>query len=163
MEIDYNDPATIEKWVDRFVNASPYALHDFGDAAGCPTVRVNPGYNGLCQGQVTQWTWTQYDVWYVSARGSSEALPLIYSVHGTAALEWYGLSAYSYVNQGFSMPIYGSVTQLQACLDGRSQCSGRDNPPGTGFTQLRSVLDSDPDTAHDPIWSTDFRHHSDMP
>lgn len=60
------------------------------------------------------------------------------------------------------MPIYGSVTQHQACQDGRSGCAGTDNTPSQGFYQLKYWLDQDPDTAHDPRWSTDFRHYYDM-
>jgi len=156
MEIKYNSFAITSDWVEGYESTNNYLLYDFGDAQGCPSERSN--YNGYCDNQ-----WYQSDVWDISHNGSREAFSLIYNEWGTNAMQWYGLSAYSFIFHNELMPITGSVTQHQACLDGRSGCTGTDNEPHEGYNQLWHWLNQDPDTAHTPRWSTDFRHYIDIP
>jgi len=160
MELGYNNYNTTLNWVTGYESTNLYALHDFGDAHGCPTEREPVGINGLCQVSETV-TWYQSQVWNISYNNSREAFPLIYNTRGTNAKQWYSLSAFSYVNHGAHMPIFGAVTEMQACLD-RGGCVEIDNTPAMGYPQLQYWLNQDPDTAHDLMWSTDFRHHSDM-
>jgi hypothetical protein len=155
MEIAWNSFEITSDWVDGYESANAYVLYDFGDAQGCPAERSE--FDGYCD-----YGWYQSDVWNISHYLSREALPLIYNEIGTNAKQWYALSAYSFIFQDGPMPIYGSVTQHQACLD-RGCPSGIDNEPAEGYNQLWYWLNQDPDTAHTPIWSTDFRHYSDMP
>lgn len=119
--------------------------YDWGDAGGCPPY-------GSCNNG-----WTQGDVWYISWGASpSWPLPLIYNTVGANADQWYNLSLYSYLNHGGRMDIRGSGTEYQACQQ-RDYCSGIDNTPAQGWTQLWTALNNDSRTAQSLRWSTDVK------
>lgn len=139
--------------INHTSNLKPFiTLYNYGDAAGCPPY-------GNCNNG-----WTQDDVWYISwGCGIAAPLPEIYTTTGSQAKEWYRLVKYSISkNPGNPMIISGTMTQYQACIDQGDPCSGTNNTPEQGWTQLWDLLNADPETAQTLLnpstlrWSTDI-------
>lgn len=157
MEMGWNTPRNTRAWVDSyksyFLNSGkPFiTLYNYGDAAGCPPY-------GNCNNG-----WTQDDVWYISwGSGISSPLPEIYTTNSAQAKEWANLVKYSFTkNPSNPMIIAGVMTQYQACLD-QGGCSGTNNTPEQGWTQLWNALNSDSQTAQTLLnpqtlrWVTDI-------
>ncbi|PEC20012.1 hypothetical protein COM96_21940 [Bacillus cereus] len=157
MEMGWNTPRNTRAWVDGyksyFLNSGkPFiTLYNYGDAAGCPPY-------GNCNNG-----WTQDDVWYISwGSGISSPLPEIYTTNSSQAKEWANLVKYSFTkNPSNPMIIAGVMTQYQACLD-QGGCSGTNNTPEQGWTQLWNALNSDSQTAQTLLnpqtlrWVTDI-------
>lgn len=142
MEMGWNSPRNTRAWVNSyksyFLNSGkPFiTLYNYGDAAGCPPY-------GTCNNG-----WTQDDVWYISwGSGISSPLPEIYTTNSAQAKEWASLVKYSFTKDPNNpMIIAGVMTQYQACLD-QGGCSGTNNTPEQGWTQLWNELNSDSQTA----------------
>lgn len=149
MELSWNTVAATKDWVNGYDSADQYALYDFGDAAGCTS--TSSGNQNCNNG------WKSEDVWFISW-GAPPAYPLpqIYNTLGTQAKQWYRLSRYSFDYHGGRMGIVGALTQWQACQQ-RGGCSGVDNTPATGWTQLWTQLNNDANTAQSLRWSTDMK------
>jgi hypothetical protein len=145
MELDWNTASNTRAWVDGYGSIDVRPTYDYGDAAGCPPY-------GSCDNG-----WRQEDVWYVSW-GAPPAWPLpeIYTTNGSMAAEWYRLSLYGYTQHGSRMNISGSLTQYQACIDNGGGCSGTNNTPSQGWSQLYNKLNGDSRTAQGLAWSTDL-------
>lgn len=160
MEIGWNTARNTREWVDGYKsyfsnnNRPLITLYNYGDAAGCPPF-------GNCNNG-----WTQDDVWYISwGSGISSPLPEIYTTNSSQAKEWANLVKYSFTkNPNNPMIIAGVMTQHQACKDqyGDVGCSGTNNTPEQGWTQLRDLLNSDSQTAQTLLnpqtlrWVTDI-------
>ncbi len=152
MEIGWNSPETTRLWVNGYDSANSWPLYNFGDAAGCPPAGSSCGSSAFPE-------WTQEDVWYISwGAPPSIPTPLIYANSGIHAEQWYQLSVYSVENHGFPMIFAAAITQYQACLQRPSWiCDLLDNTAAEGWNQLWSQLNSDPRTAQDLPWVTDFK------
>lgn len=153
IELEWNSPSVTRTWVDGYTSAWQYPFYNFGDASGCPS----PTYPNWDCGTSQYPGWTSEDVWYVSW-GASPAYPLpeIYRTDGLNAGQWYYLSLYSYTNHGGRMTLMGAVTQYQACQQ-RGGCTGTNNTPSQGWSQLWDALNADTRTAQSLRWSTDMK------
>ncbi|PFF83222.1 hypothetical protein CN329_26995 [Bacillus cereus] len=157
MEMEWNSARNTRKWVDGYKsyflnNSKPLiTLYNYGDAAGCPPY-------GSCNNG-----WTQNDIWYISwGSGISSPLPEIYTTNSSQAKEWANLVKYSFTKDPNNpMIIAGVMTQYQACLD-QGGCSGTNNTPEQGWTQLWNELNADSQTAQTLLnpqtlhWVTDI-------
>ncbi|OUB36144.1 N-acetylmuramoyl-L-alanine amidase [Bacillus cereus] len=157
MEMGWNSARNTRKWVDGYKsyylnnNRPSITLYNYGDAAGCPPY-------GNCNNG-----WTQEDVWYISwGSGISSPLPEIYTTNSSQAKEWANLVKYSFTKDPNNpMIIAGVMTQYQACQD-QGGCSGTNNTPEQGWTQLWNELNADSQTAQTLLnpqtlrWVTDI-------
>jgi len=148
IELSWNTPAISRAWVDAYaaVNARPY--YDYGSCDSCPFFK--------CPNCTPSNGWSTDDIWYVTW-GSKPAWPLpeIYRTDGGNADQWYRMSVYAYNAHALRMGMVGSLTQWQACQD-RGGCTGVNNTPKAGYTQLYNALNADPRTAQSLEWSTDI-------
>jgi hypothetical protein len=148
METSWASATTTRSWADGYNTNHLYALYNYGDAGGCPSA----SQGGTCNGG-----WTQGDVYYVSwGVPAGYAIPEIYNTTGTNAKQWQQISLWGYLNssQG-KITFSGSLTQYDACSGGG--CSGTNNSPATGWTQLYNTVNSDSRTAQSTLrWSTDM-------
>ncbi len=157
MELDFNNPTPTRAWVDGYTASYGYNslyLYDVGNATGCPY----PDQPNWDCGSTQYPSWTSEDVWYV-AWGTTPLYPLpeIYNTAGVNSGQWYYLSLYSYNNHGGAMWFVGSLTQSQACQQ-MGGCSGTNNTPSQGWTQLWNAITSDSRTYQSYLrWSTDMK------
>lgn len=136
-------PTTSRAWADGFSGATSAPMYNYGSADGCPPY-------GSCNG-----SWTQDDYYYVSWRNPAAwPVPEIYATGGANATQWQRISKYGYTTYGQAMDFLGSLTQYAACAGG---CSGTNNTPAQGWTQLYNALNSDAATAQSTLdYSTDI-------
>ena len=137
-------PTTGRAWVDGFSSGTSAPMYNYGSADGCPPY-------GSCNG-----SWRQDDFYYVSWRNSNAwPVPEIYATGGANATQWQQISKYGYNTYGAAMTFLGSFTQYAACSGGG--CSGTNNTPSAGWTQLYNAINSDPATAQSTLdYSTDI-------
>jgi hypothetical protein len=146
IELGWNGPARSKAWVRGYDSAAEWPFYDFGDAAACPP-------HGKCLG-----AWTQEDVWFVAwGARSANPLPEIYTRSGSMAQSWFRLSLYSYQRHGARMSFAGALSQRSACRQSSDPCRGMNNTPDRAWRQLSRLLNSDPRTAQDLRWISDFR------
>ena len=148
METSWNSPATTRSWADGYNSTHQYGLYNYGDAGGCPKSQ-----GGTCNGG-----WTQGDIYYVSwGVPAGYALPEIYNTTGTNAAQWQQVSLWGYLNssQG-KITFSGAMTQYDACVQ-NGGCTGTNNTPSAGWSQLYNSVNSDSRTAQSTLrWSTDM-------
>ncbi|KEO82903.1 hypothetical protein [Tumebacillus flagellatus] len=145
METSWNSASTTKAWANGYNGSHQYGLYNYGDAGGCPKSQGGTCNNG----------WTQGDVYYVTwGVPAGFALPEIYNTTGTNATQWQQISLWGYLNdsQG-KITFSGAMTQYNACA---GTCSGTDNTPSAGWTQLYNAVNSDSRTASSVRWSTDI-------
>lgn len=152
MEVGWNSGSDSITMLQGFYSLHSYATMDIGDAAGCPTSGRTDCVSG--------YTWT-VEQRYNAAWGATLAfsLPEIYNTSGTQAQQWANLSRYgAHEHADLFGPIQfsGVLTQSQACAQ-RGGCSGTDNTPAQGYTQLYNALAQESDTAMTPRWSDDMK------
>lgn len=155
IEIAWNSATTTKNWINGYDdNPSWRSYIYYGDAAGCPP------YGNCSSGS---YSWGVSNVHY-AAWGAPPALPVpqIYTTSGSMAKQWQQLRLWSYNNwywagNGPQMVLFGALTQYQACADTGSSCSGTNNTPGQGWTQLFTELATDTRTVQTDLWwSTDM-------
>lgn len=153
IEMGFNTPSVSRAWVDGYksgLGGQSHYLYNFGDAAGCPQSGTTSTAKSCNNG------WTQDDVQYISkGSGISYVIPEIYSTAGGNAKSWQQISLYSKLKYGSKISMKGPLTQMGACS--QKGCSGTNNTPSAGWTQLWDRLNADSKTAQDLTWSTDIR------
>jgi hypothetical protein len=156
IELGWSSPTVVRNWLNGYDSANSYRMFDYGDAAGCPTTRIPSGND--C-GTAAHPEWTAEDVWFKSW-GSTPVFPVpeIYTTSGSQAKQRKYLSLYAYTQHGSRMNFVAALTQYHACLQIPSGCSGMDNTPGQGWTQLYDQLNSDSRSADTSFYSTDIRY-----
>lgn len=152
IELSWNTYTRTRDWLDGYNSVSSYQMLNYGAVEGCPTFAY-PGArcaNGWTKDQVWDVIWGSPTVWPV---------PEIYANNGVNAQQWYLMSVYSYDAHGLAIEFRGVMTQYQACLQypGDPTCAVLDNTPLEGWTQLQTLVDSNPKTRHRIIYSTDIR------
>jgi len=150
IEMSWNTVYNSKQWVDGYVKSHQYALYNYGDAGGCPS---SGSTSGACNNG-----WTTADVYYVSYGASAANFPIpeIYRTDGIQANQWKHISLYGAVNKGKALYFPGVLTQWQACNE-VGGCTGINNTPSTGWTQLYNAINSDSRTAQSNItYSTDI-------
>ena len=156
MELNFNGPTQTRAWVDGYTAAWNYGpfLYDIGNAAGCPSSK----YPSWDCGSVAYPSWTSEDVYHIAWEvPAAYPIPEIYRTDGLNAGQWYYLSLYSNTVHGTAMWFAGSLTDYQACLQ-MGGCSGTNNTPSQGWTQLWDAITSDSRTAQTYLrWSTDMK------
>lgn len=154
MEPDFNSSSSTIAWVNGYTASygSGLWLYDVGSASGCP-ISGNPTANSPCNN-----SWVLDNVWYVSwGTYPLYPIPEIYNTAGANASQWYLISLYSYLYKGGPLYFPGVLTQSQACQQ-VGGCSGINNTPAQGWTQLYNALNADSRTANPTIrWSTDIK------
>lgn len=156
LELNFNNPGPTRAWVDGYTaawNSGPF-LYDIGNATGCPS----PSYPNWDCGSVAYPSWTSEDVYHI-AWGVPPAYPLpeIYLTSSLNAGQWYTLSVYSYTHHASPMWFVGALTQYGACAQ-MGGCSGTNNTPAQGWTQLWNAISADSRTAQSYLrWSTDMK------
>lgn len=149
METSWNSATTTRAWVDGYNTNHQYGLYDYGDAGGCPS----SSQGGACNNG-----WGQGDVYYVTwGVPAGYALPEIYNTTGTNANQWQQISLWGYLNSSQSKITFsGSMTQYDACTTSGG-CTGTNNSPATGWSQLYNAINSDSRTSQSSLeWSTDM-------
>lgn len=150
MELGWNSVTATRAWADGYASKHQYFYYDYGDAAGCPQSATTG--NGSCNHG-----WRQSDVVYL-AWNEESALPLpeIHTNNGSQAHQWYSLTLYSYLHSGqFGRMIsQGAFTQYGACQN--SDCTGTNNTPIQGWTQLWTALNADSRTAQSLTFLSDM-------
>ncbi len=151
-------PVATREWIAGYISAWQVGTsfyYDYGTCEDCPTT-IGAQCPQMHQG------WTCEDVWYI-AWGAAPALPLplIYNNQGINAEQWRWLSWYAWRYHSSCMSIKGSFTQWQICLvdPGAPGCSGADQPPWVGWSQLFEKLNAYTMTAQTPYelrWATDI-------
>lgn len=152
MEVGWNSGSDSIAMLNGFYSLHGYDTYDIGDAAGCPTSGRSD-----C---VSDYTWT-VEQRYNAAWGFTPAysLPEIYNTSGTQAQQWANLSRYGaheHPGEYGAVQFSGVLTQSQACAQ-RDGCSGTNNTPAQGYTQLYNALAQESDTAMTPRWSDDMK------
>lgn len=146
-ETSWNTATISRAWADGYNTNHLYALYDYGDAGGCPQY----SQGGTCNNG-----WTQDDVYHISwGIAAGFALPEIYNTTGANANQWQQVSLWGVLNSANGKIVFsGSLTQADACGTG---CSGTNNSPATGWTQLYNAVNGDSRTAQSTLeWSTDM-------
>lgn len=152
IELSWNSAAISKAWVNGYDAVNLYDFYDFGTLDGCAN-RSDPTRTTCGNG------WTREDAWY-KAYGTRPGFPIpeIYRTNGVNAEQWALLSLYSVMAKGYPIEFPGVFTQYQACAQSDpAQCSGVNNTPLLGWTQLYNELKKDSRTAYSPRWSTDIR------
>jgi hypothetical protein len=155
IELGFSGPTAARNWVNGYDSANNWRMFNYGDAAGCPTDHIPSSTE--C-GTAAHPEWGAEDVWYVSW-GAPPAWPVpeIYTTSGSQARQWKYLSLYGYTRHGSSMYFVASLTQYYACLQ-VGGCSGTNNTPAQGWSQLWDQLNSDSRSAQTSFHSTDIRY-----
>ncbi len=158
LELDFNGPTPTRAWVDGYAaswGSGPF-FYDVGDATGCPS----PTYPKWDCGSVAYPSWTSEDVYHIAWDvAPAYPLPEIYRTDGLNAGQWYYLSRYAYTQHGAPMWFVGELTEYEACQQ-MGGCSGINNTPSQGWTQLWNAINSDSHTAQAYLrWSTDIKWH----
>lgn len=156
IELSWNSYAASKDWLDGYDAVNLYDLVNFGAIPGCPSFS-RPG----AQCGTYPYLWSREQVWYVIyGAGPVYPLPEIYLTNGVNAEQWYLMSVYSVEYHGKSIDFIGSLTTYQACQQ-RGGCSGPgwaiNNTPQQGWTQLYTLLNSNPLTAQGLRWASDMR------
>ncbi|HEU4965021.1 MAG TPA: hypothetical protein VFV52_14340 [Bacilli bacterium] len=155
MEMSYDTPSATRSWVNGYASVDNYLYYNYGDAGGCTTSSTFSGtYNGSCNNG-----WTMNDIYYISwGAAPGQSVPEIYNTSGANARQWKNVKKYARVTLGANMIISGAMTQYGACVQ-NGGCSGTNNTPSAGWSQLYNALNSDADTAQGLAFSTDIKWH----
>lgn len=155
MEMSYDTASNTKAWVNGYDSVDNYPYYNYGDAGGCITSTTYTGTtNPTCNNG-----WTLADVFYISwGAPPAQVVPEIYNTTGANARQWKNVKKYGVVSKGKSMIISGTMTQYGACLQ-NGGCSGTNNTPSQGWTQMYDALNSDSQTAQGLSWSTDIKWH----
>ena len=148
-EPPWSSPAIAINWGNGF-NGNGYAYYDYGSADGCPQSQPF----GSCNAG-----WTQANEYTVSwGIAAAQPIPEIYNQAGAQAAQWQQISLWGYYYGTYHTILFpGELTQYNACQQ-VGGCSGVDNLPVQGWTQLYNALNADSRTADSNIpWSTDIR------
>ena len=153
IEPDFGTATNAIAWVNGY-NAnygSGLWLYNVGAASGCPYTGT-PTSSSPCNNN-----WTVDNIWYVSwGQVPFYVIPEIYNTASVNAEQWYLISLYSVLYQGGKISYPGTLTQYQACQQ-MGGCSGTNNSPSQGWTQLFNAVGADSRTALSSIrWSTDI-------
>lgn len=159
MEPAWNYNYITTQWVMSYTAGltTTVYLYNFGSCDGCTYARPD---GTICTNCVTMtyqvttttgtvtWQWHLNDVRYISWDAVyNYPAPQIYLTDGTNALQWYGVSRYTYDTRGVRILFKGSLTT--------SKRFG--NSPEAGWLQLWGRLYDDPLTRLSDIpWSTDI-------
>lgn len=150
IELNWSTPEAARIWVDSYAATAYHWLYVVGDCSGCPST-AHPDWapdNG----------WTSEDIWYVSWKSpKSFPLPEIYNPSGISAAQWHFVARWAWKEHQSRMRFAGVLTQWQACIDRNNPCDGKNNQPEQAWKQFWDMLNSDPNTAQNPDWSTDVR------
>ncbi len=158
IELSWNTYARTRDWLDGYDAANQYPLLNFGAIPGCPYLAA-PG----AQCGSYPFLWSYDEVWYV-IWGAKPVYPLpeIYSSNGVNAQQWFLMSLYSYNTHGLAIEFPGVMTQSQSCpgttYPPDHECSFLKNTPLDGWTQLQTLLNSDPKTAFPIRLVTDIKY-----
>jgi len=141
------DTAAIN-WFNGYAGYSGRPIFfNYGSADGCPSTAV-PTASSCNPGLTADMIWT------VSWSGPAYPLPEIYNTVGTQAKQWKYLSLYSNNTKKAGYFIFqGTMTTYQACQQ-NGNCSGINNAPSTGWTQLSTQLATAP-TAGGSLYSVE--------
>jgi hypothetical protein len=160
IELSWNTAKITIAWVDGFNDGNndangndKFVFYNYGACEGCPT-RLAPNTN---PDLVFDWTlfYVHYTAWRVSP---AWPIPEIYNENGYNARQWAYLSYWGVTRPTPYAPIYfsGEMTQYQAC-GGAPECTGINNTPVQGWTQLLSEINYWPQTSQTTIpWMTDI-------
>ncbi|MFG2169306.1 hypothetical protein [Micromonospora chersina] len=152
IEPGFGAAANARAWVDGYASAYTRRLINNGSADGCPSSHL-PGSTECGTGSHPEWG--PEDIYHVSwGSPPTYPLPQIYLTNGVQAQQWYWLSRYAVSSHGSKMLFAGSATQRRDCAD--EPCSGTDNTPSVGYTQLYNALAQSSATAMTPPGATDF-------
>ena len=155
LELSWNTYARSKSWLDGYDSANQYELYNFGAIPGCPYL-ASP--NAQCGTYPI--LWSKEEVWFVIF-GSHPVFPLpeIYTNNAVNAQQWYLMSVYSYTVHGLAIEFPGLMTQWQSCVNNSDpECKYLNNTPQDGWTQLQSLVNGDPRTAHLIRWVTDIKY-----
>ena len=153
IELSWNDYTPTKNWLNGYDSVNNYEMINFGAIPGCPYFK-SPG----AQCGSYPYIWTKDQVWDVTwGAGPVYPLPEIYANSGVNAEQWYLMSVYAAQAHGLPMEFRGVMTQLQACqVRPDYGCDVLDNTPLQGWTQLSTLVNGNPITAHLIRWSTDI-------
>lgn len=140
-------PSVTLDWVNGYDSANVRDLYNFGSLDGCPRFAY-PGAN--CANG-----WTKEHVMRVTT-GFVYPLPEIYATNGVNAEQWYLMSLYAYQTRGKPFDFVGVMTTWQACQQ-MGGCSGINNPPNQGWTQLNNLVNKDARTYDSLRFLTDIK------
>jgi hypothetical protein len=142
--------APARAWISGYngVSNKPFFVN-YGSADGCPTGSV-PSATSCNAGLPAE------TIWDVSWSGVAYPVPEIYTTSSSQAKQWRYLSLYSYLNHGSRFFFKGVMTQAGACSQAGG-CSGTNNSPSAGWTQLNTQVNADSRTATTPDGPTDIR------
>lgn len=153
IELGWNTYEATIDWLNGYDSANLYEMINFAAIPGCPRFSA-PGAQCGSSGYI----WSKEQVWRV-IWGSPPVRPLpqIYANNGVNAQQWYLMSVYAYQTHGLAIVFSGVMTQSLACIDRpEAACAVIGNTPLAGYTQLSSLVNGDPRTAHHIRWSTDI-------
>jgi hypothetical protein len=151
VEMDWNTYPDTREWYDGYDSLTDAPIYNFGDAAGCSQTTTNSACNN---------GWTQNRVWWVSDGFLlAQSLPEIYTNSGSQARQWYQIARHAHLNKPANMVLSGTLTQYGACQQ-VGGCTGTNNTPAEGWTQLYNLLNADPAVRRQPRWSADISYSS---
>lgn len=150
IEVGWGKSVTARRWVDGYETVNSWPIYDFGDAASCLQSGTTKT-SDWCVGD-----WYQDDLWYIAwGLPSAWAVPQIYREDGAQAKQWQQISKWGTLNGKSRIGFQGSLTQHGACGSG---CSGTNNLPQEGWTQLRDKCAADAATALSALrFATDIK------
>jgi hypothetical protein len=165
-EQEWNTAAITKQYSDAYMNGQSgctpgsglnACMYNFGNAnCGYSPINQSCGYSD----------WFKNDIWYLSGGQKragdtydfAAALPEIYNTLGNNSRQWQSVSLYGATTTGkHKLYFAGSLTQAGACAQVGS-CAGVNNPPGIGYLQLHSWLNSDARTVQSIPCSTDIKY-----
>jgi hypothetical protein len=126
-------PTDTRSWADSLAYSTLWGWYDYiGDASGCPPY-------GSCD---SPYTIADYE-YYAWGNPAAVPLPQIYNTLGAGAEQWERIAEWGHDNDPSRLPMIfdGPLTQAGACAQTHS-CSGTDNSPDTGWTQLWDALNT---------------------
>lgn len=146
IEGGWGPPSQAVAWVDAYHSATNIPLVNFGDTEGLPTTNDGGAVHAA-------YGWTFEDYWYVAGgSGKTLALPQIYNT--TFAKEWYQLLRFSLTKTGYPpIEIIGVLTMQK---DAQQTGGGRTLSPGQAWKLFAGLINSDPQTAQTPKFTTDI-------
>lgn len=158
IELGYDNATRSRAWSNGYSGAASRVYFNFGDAAGCQTF-ANQGPDAC--GTPTYPGWSSSDVYHVSW-GSlyARSQPQIYNTGGTHAEQWVMISKWAIDNGNSLVAFDGPTTQEAACNQHPGTCSGTNNTPAQGWSQMNTKMDAKPQTIVYMRFSTDMRWQS---
>lgn len=170
MEAGYNTYAATKSWTDGEANYSPsgppWGYYNYGSCDGCPESQPSCSPSPSCWGSTPIANgWTVDNIYYVSwySTAALEPVPEIYysPTQGKCpggsppcadnAYEWQTMSLYGHAAYNYGIIFEGSLTQYGASTDNPDTFT-----PDQGWTWFDDVLNSNPQTAQNLLWSTDI-------